>query len=294
MQIGQKIYNLRKTAGITQEQLASQLNVSRQTVSKWEAETTLPDIESVVAISRLFGVSLDELLIENTEDNMLVKSAEDNMPVENTVSKACTDKREKDVATKTLEELARINRRNRAIILVVTGILLFSLGLILGSIFVKKLDNTTSQIEYTLHQYMELQGQASALIETNAKEQVLLVAEGTYDDGTGRQVAMGCEVYYTVNNKVKLLGTIWSAGTAYPIASDWNGIYTASGHSIERYEIDEKTGTLILAMGVYENFSTDGTAIYEKEVKGVRMASSEEEFMKLVADYGRATVVSFE
>ena len=272
MQIGQKICQLRKISGITQEQLAEQLHVSRQTISKWESGATLPDIESVVVISRLFEVSLNDLLLE----------ADDR-----------ESSSQKDVS-QSLEELARINRRNRLIILVVTGILIFVMGIILGSIFVNKLDNTTSRIEYTLHQYMELEDSETALINTNAKEQVLIVANGTYDDGTGHRVAMACEVYYTVDNKVKSLGTIESAGTAYPIASDRTGIYAASGHSILRYEIDEETRTLVLAEAVHEDFDKDGNVSYEKEIYGVRTESSEEEFMEMVANYGRATVVSFE
>ena len=49
---------------MTQEQLAEKLNVSRQTISKWESDSTSPDLESIVKISRIFHVSLDDLLKE--------------------------------------------------------------------------------------------------------------------------------------------------------------------------------------------------------------------------------------
>ncbi len=62
MDISEKIYKLRKQSGLSQEQLAEQLNVSRQAVSKWESGTSLPESEKLVAISNFFNVSLDYLL----------------------------------------------------------------------------------------------------------------------------------------------------------------------------------------------------------------------------------------
>lgn len=64
MIIGNKLSQLRKLSGMTQEQLAEKINVSRQTVSKWESDSTSPDLESIVKISWIFHVSLDDLLKE--------------------------------------------------------------------------------------------------------------------------------------------------------------------------------------------------------------------------------------
>ena len=290
MEIGKKIHLLRKKAGITQEQLAGQLQVSRQTISKWESGVSLPDIESVVAIGKLFQVSLDDLLKETSRDVVGEKNNADN-PVFCFKEEA---QRENAVSFQYLEELVKINHRNRLMLLVVFAFFIFALGIVFGSIFTKKLDHTTSKLEYTLHQYMELEGKVTALVDTNAKEQVLLVTDTTYDDGTGRQVTCICEVYYAINNKVKALGTIMSAGTAYPIAIDRTGIYTASGHSVERYIIKEETGELELAEAVYEIYDKDGNVTYEKEVDGVRSLGREEDFMEMVGAYGRATNVRFQ
>ena len=62
MDIGAKIKNARIHAGLTQEQAAEALGVSRQTISNWENEKTYPDIVSVVKMSDLYHVSLDHLL----------------------------------------------------------------------------------------------------------------------------------------------------------------------------------------------------------------------------------------
>lgn len=62
MSIGTKIKEARTTMGITQEQAAEQLLVSRQTISSWENGKSLPDIVSVIKMSELYQISLDELL----------------------------------------------------------------------------------------------------------------------------------------------------------------------------------------------------------------------------------------
>ena len=65
MTIGEKIGKLRVAKGISQEQLAEQLGVSRQSVSKWEMDQALPQIDKVVLFCELFSVSCDDLLREN-------------------------------------------------------------------------------------------------------------------------------------------------------------------------------------------------------------------------------------
>ncbi|MDO4618320.1 MAG: phosphoglucosamine mutase [Clostridia bacterium] len=62
MTIGQKIMSLRTAKGISQEQLAEKIQVSRQSVSKWEMDQALPGIDKVLLLTELFGISTDELL----------------------------------------------------------------------------------------------------------------------------------------------------------------------------------------------------------------------------------------
>jgi len=63
MEVGKRIQGLRIKGGLSQEALADQLGVTRQSVSKWELGQALPDTEKIVQISRLFGVSTDWLLL---------------------------------------------------------------------------------------------------------------------------------------------------------------------------------------------------------------------------------------
>lgn len=62
MTLGQRIYNLRMAKGLSQEAVAEQLDVSRQSVSKWETDTSVPDLDKLVKLCDLFGVSMDELV----------------------------------------------------------------------------------------------------------------------------------------------------------------------------------------------------------------------------------------
>lgn len=62
MEIGKKLKNARMLAGLTQERVAEEILVSRQTVSNWENEKTFPDIVCVIKLSDLYNISLDHLL----------------------------------------------------------------------------------------------------------------------------------------------------------------------------------------------------------------------------------------
>jgi len=62
MDLGKRINELRSNAGLTQEQLAEKLEISRQAVTKWENGDSIPDVEKLVELSSLFGVSIDYLV----------------------------------------------------------------------------------------------------------------------------------------------------------------------------------------------------------------------------------------
>ena len=80
MIIADKIVSLRKRAGWSQEELAEKLGVTRQSVSKWEGAQSVPDMDKVVSMSRLFGVTTDYLLKDELEEDAPCAAAEDNDP----------------------------------------------------------------------------------------------------------------------------------------------------------------------------------------------------------------------
>lgn len=131
MEIGNKINQLRKLSGMTQEQLAEKLNVSRQTISKWESDSTSPDLESIVKISRIFHVSLDDLLKEG-ESGVANKTDEQI----------------------TLEDLMKINLHNRKMTLLLISGLIFIMVSILNFAYVIALQSTTLSTQYMLYRYI--------------------------------------------------------------------------------------------------------------------------------------------
>ena len=131
MEIGKKINQLRKLSGITQEQLAEKLNVSRQTISKWESGGTTPDLDSVIKVSKIFHVSLDDLLLEGETD--------------------VTNKKGEQI---TLEDLMKINLHNRKMILLLTSGLIFIMVSILNFAYVMALQSTTLSTQYILYRYI--------------------------------------------------------------------------------------------------------------------------------------------
>lgn len=64
------LINLRKLHNMTQEELAEKINVSRQSIAKWESGDTVPDLEKCKSLSDIFGVSLDDLANYEAENNM--------------------------------------------------------------------------------------------------------------------------------------------------------------------------------------------------------------------------------
>ena len=72
MSLGNKILELRKKSNLSQEQLAEKMNVTRQTISKWELNETTPDIKQARELSKLFKVSLDDLT-DNDVKSILVE-----------------------------------------------------------------------------------------------------------------------------------------------------------------------------------------------------------------------------
>ena len=76
MILADKIIELRKQAGMSQEELAEKMNVSRQSVSKWEGAQSVPDLNRILQLSEIFGVSTDTLL----KDELTLTTAISDVP----------------------------------------------------------------------------------------------------------------------------------------------------------------------------------------------------------------------
>jgi transcriptional regulator with XRE-family HTH domain len=89
MTLGAKLQKLRKAKGISQEELAARINVSRQAVSKWELDESKPDTDNVIRLSGMYGVTTDYLL----NDELVSDVPAVNATAETTASEKRRDKR---------------------------------------------------------------------------------------------------------------------------------------------------------------------------------------------------------
>ena len=79
--LGNKLYELRRQAGLSQEEFANKIGVSRQAVSKWERGEALPDTDNLITIARMYKISLDELIaneVDQSTDDTEQKNCEDD------------------------------------------------------------------------------------------------------------------------------------------------------------------------------------------------------------------------
>lgn len=80
MSLGNSLYKSRKKKGLSQEEVAEKLGVSRQTISKWETEETVPDIYQAKKLAKIYGLSLDELMdvdLDQKEIEEVIKNTDD-------------------------------------------------------------------------------------------------------------------------------------------------------------------------------------------------------------------------
>lgn len=113
MNFSEKLIKLRKENGLSQEELGYKLNVTRQTVSKWELGQTTPEMSKLVEMSKLFGVTLDEL----TDDK---------------------ESRNEHIESNIMEE--DHNRKNKIIVIILIGVLI-----VLAIFGANKIFNTSSK-----------------------------------------------------------------------------------------------------------------------------------------------------
>ncbi len=89
MDLGSKILELRKKQNLSQEKLGEKVGVTRQTISNWELNITLPDTKQLIALSQTLLVSIDELVGNNTQDLLTqkVEKVEEKITTNNNLTK---------------------------------------------------------------------------------------------------------------------------------------------------------------------------------------------------------------
>lgn len=123
MSVSKQLIHLRNVKGISQEELASLMNVTRQAVSKWETDQALPDSEKIIRLSEIFGVTTDYLLKGKETDPMDIYSQHD--------SKAGADMSAE--VSEILDNVHQMSKTKRY--LIGAGLFLLALAVVLGIIF---------------------------------------------------------------------------------------------------------------------------------------------------------------
>ena len=130
LEIANRLQKLRKENGYSQEQLAAELGISRQAVSKWERAESSPDTDNLICLAKLYGVSLDELL--STDET--VEEIVDNKQVENVESEIIDEDEDHDIDDETPKVSKRTERVLRAFQSMIP-ILTVAAYLVLGAVF---------------------------------------------------------------------------------------------------------------------------------------------------------------
>jgi len=128
MNTGEKIHQIRKMSGMTQEELAEKMNVSRQTISKWETGASAPDLENAIRLCELFQISLDDFM-----------KGKQSMEDETKIS---------------LQDIVKINKRSQQMTITLMSGLFFLMIGVLIAFFVGALFSAMDSIEYMLYRYI--------------------------------------------------------------------------------------------------------------------------------------------
>ncbi len=108
MNIGEKLFELRKAKNLSQEEVADKLNVTRQTVSKWETNQSTPDFDKIIPICELFKISTDELLRGSKEENKTEEVADEKIQESENIHKEAKRKSAEVVSTSVFIYIASI------------------------------------------------------------------------------------------------------------------------------------------------------------------------------------------
>jgi len=123
MDLSEKILKLRKANGLSQDELSEQLNISRQSISKWESGQAMPELDKIVKLAEIFSVSTDYLLLPNETDELKLKTS-------------ILEKQQQDI----LQTQRKIQNKHFLIISLFVSLLTMAIIIFIGD-YIVKLDN---------------------------------------------------------------------------------------------------------------------------------------------------------
>ena len=147
-------------------------------------------------------------------------------------------------------------------------------------------------------------GNAYAIVKVyGLDEDLLVIAEGAYDNLDGNMASIEASVYRNDNGTVRNVGNVYSNGTAYPISLDSEGrIYSGGNHEVSISAISEETGAIMSMVYAYETFDENQNVTYggfvrennKVYVDGVQIAEDDPSVLeKCYKEYGEATPINY-
>ena len=132
----------------------------------------------------------------------------------------------------------------------------------------------------------------TATVDIGLEYPVLLTTDEVYDDGSGDEAAIYCDVYYPVDKKVQKIGSVESMGTAYPIACSRDGIYSVLDGGVQNYTADA-SGKRAMTQNIYVSYDEQGNAAYFSGDGSSAQSVSADVYDSAQDAYTKCTVVSF-
>lgn len=162
----------------------------------------------------------------------------------------------------------------------------------------KALYETAAPLYLDDFSYLMEKGYSYTFVDIGVQYPVMLVAAETftYEDTAPIQACMWCNVYYLEEGSVRLLDSLSSLGTAYPIAFDETGLYEAGSKGVRKWTIKVEDGSpkLVVAEDAYVSCDESGNPFYSCEKYGKTLEISEAVYQRLADGYQAALAVSFE
>ncbi len=258
--LGRRVQEARKAAGLSQESLGERLGVSRQAVSKWESDASVPDLENLIAMSRIFGVTIGALLgveppeapSEGDAPESPGDGAEDAAPVGELTDRELAAV--EAIAQKYLEAVQRPRWSRRKKLAAVAGACAAGLliVLILNGIFSslgRRLDQVQDQANYiqssVSSQIGSLTGQLSDLLK--AQNSIISgydirVADYSLEDRAWYLTASVTPREYTEGTVVTFTARADSGETSSPPAQNEGGIFTVENWAVPMDESPDVPG----------------------------------------------------
>ena len=245
MKFNEKLIKLRKENGMSQEQLGFELNVTRQTVSKWELGISTPEMDKLVELSKLFGVSVDELISDNTTQSSNGNYQTNNNEYVGVDSKYIPKddgynpekEQEKIKKEETLNKGKKIAKKIGGaylVYLIIMFVFVITVFVIIGVTMFKRMGNFSEISKRVENQFENVQQTNDKINESNQKNQIEIESYNKGFEILGGSDTQGIAVDSLINNII-----LNNNNNDNKISVNYNGKELKENDDIQNIEVDK-------------------------------------------------------